>query len=985
MSEKQSSDGCCGGHDDTVRDDTGHSHAGHSHAGHSHAAPAVSAGSDAPIVRCPVMGSPIDPNAGKPSAEYEGQTYYFCCNGCKKKFLAAPADFLTSVDPVCGMNVERASAKYLTKHNGEKFYFCSAGCQSKFEANPEQYGATPAVEEKSSGGCCGGHDHASHDHSGHSHAAPAAAASAAAVVRDPICGMSVDPATATRSLKHDGQTYYFCSDGCKKKFGAAPADFLTSTDPVCGMDVTRAAAKHFTRHNGQGVYFCSAGCKTKFEADPEKYADGPPPQEEMPKGTMYTCPMDPEIVQEGPGTCPICGMALEPMGIPAGDEGPNPELVDFTRRFWVGLTLTLPLLFLSMAPYVGYTGLVDAIGATTARWIELILGTPVILWVGWPFLVRGVNSVKTWNLNMFTLIALGVSAAWGFSILAVLAPQIFPEGFREADGTVGTYFEAGAVIVVLVLLGQIMELRARERTGSAIKALLDLAAKTARVIRPDGTEEEIPLEDVVVGDHIRIRPGDKVPVDGVVTEGRSSIDESMISGESIPVEKVAGDKITGATINGTGSLIMEAKRVGGDTMLSQIVEMVANAQRSRAPIQKFADMVAGKFVPAVVSVAITAFIVWAIWGPEPALAYALVSAVAVLIIACPCALGLATPMSIMTATGRGAQAGVLIKNAEALETFAKVDTLIVDKTGTLTEGKPKLAAVMPVKGQKEDEVLRLAASLERGSEHPLADAIVKGANERNIKLAKASDFEAITGKGVKGVVDGKQVALGNAKMLAELGLTSGDLKKDADARRDEGETVMFIVLEGKIAGLVAVADPVKQSTPAALKALHAEGFRIIMATGDNERTAKAVAARLGIDEIRADVMPADKARIVKELQEVAMAGDGVNDAPALAQANVGIAMGTGADVAIESAGFTLVSGNLDGIVRARRLSRATMRNIKQNLFFALIYNAAGVPVAAGILYPFTGLLISPIFAAAAMSFSSVSVISNALRLRNVKL
>jgi len=978
MTEKPSSDGCCGGHDD-VKDD--HASHGHSHSSHTH-----NTASDAPIVRCPVMGSPIDPAAGKPSVEYEGQTYYFCCNGCKKKFLAAPADFLTSKDPVCGMDVERASAKYLTKHNGEKFYFCSAGCQSKFEANPAEYGAAPAVEEKSSGGCCGGH--AGHDHSGHSHAA-AATSSAPSVVRDPICGMTVDPATATRSLEHDGQTYYFCSDGCKKKFTAAPADFLTSVDPVCGMDVKRAAAKHFTRHNGQGVYFCSAGCKTKFEADPEKYADGPPPQEEMPKGTMYTCPMDPEIVQEGPGTCPICGMALEPMGIPAADEGPNPELVDFKRRFWIGVTLTIPLLIISMSPYVGYTGLRDLMGAEVSRWSELLLGTPVILWVGWPFLVRGVNSVKTWNLNMFTLIAMGVSAAWGFSILAVLFPQIFPEGFREADGSVGVYFEAGAVIVVLVLLGQIMELQARERTGSAIKALLDLAAKTARVIRPDGTEEEIPLEDVVVGDHIRVRPGDKVPVDGVVIEGRSSIDESMISGESIPVEKVAGDKITGATINGTGSLIMEAKRVGGDTMLSQIVEMVATAQRSRAPIQKFADMVAGKFVPAVVGTAIIAFILWAVFGPEPALAYALVSAVAVLIIACPCALGLATPMSIMTATGRGAQAGVLIKNAEALETFAKVDTLIVDKTGTLTEGKPKLVAVLPEKGQKEDDVLRLAASLERGSEHPLADAIVKGANERGIKLAKASDFEAITGKGVKGVVDGKQVALGNAKMLEELGLTSGNLKQAANARRDEGETVMFIVLEGKIAGLVAVADPVKQSTPAALKALHAEGFRIIMATGDNERTAKAVAARLGIDEIRADVMPADKARIVKELQDqgkmVAMAGDGVNDAPALAQSNVGIAMGTGADVAIESAGFTLVSGNLDGIVRARRLSRATMRNIKQNLFFALVYNAAGVPVAAGILFPFTGLLISPIFAAAAMSFSSVSVISNALRLRNVKL
>ncbi|HFC04547.1 MAG TPA: copper-translocating P-type ATPase, partial [Rhizobiales bacterium] len=554
---------------------------------------------------------------------------------------------------------------------------------------------------------------------------------------------------------------------------------------------------------------------------------------------------------------------------------------------------------------------------------------------------------------------------------------------------VGIYFEAGAVIVVLVLLGQIMELNARERTGSAIKALLDMAPKTARIIRQDGTEEEVPLEDIKVGDRLRVRPGDKVPVDGVVIEGRTSIDESMITGESIPVEKVAGDDVTGATINSTGSLIIEATRVGGDTMLSQIVEMVANAQRSRAPIQKFADVVAGKFVPAVIGVAIIAFISWSIWGPEPAFAYALVSAVAVLIIACPCALGLATPMSIMTATGRGAQAGVLIKNAEALERFAKVDTLIVDKTGTLTEGKPKLVAVLPEKGLEETDVLQLAATLERGSEHPLAEAIVTGAEERGIRFGKTEEFEAVTGMGVEGIVDGKKVALGNARMVEKLGLERGELVKKANARRDDGETVMFVMVDDAIAGLVCVADPVKETTPAALKALHREGFRIIMATGDNKRTAQAVADKLGIDEIRADVLPEDKARIIRELQDqgkkVAMAGDGVNDAPALAQADVGIAMGTGADVAIESAGFTLIKGNLDGIVRARRLSRATMRNIKQNLFFALIYNALGVPVAAGILYPFFGLLISPIFAAAAMSFSSVSVITNALRLRSAKI
>ena len=760
-------------------------------------------------------------------------------------------------------------------------------------------------------------------------------------------------------------------------------------DVVCGMSVEPATAQHVVQHKDQSFYFCSAKCREKFEGDPALYLDGKPAPEAMPKGTQYTCPMHPEIVRDEPGECPKCGMALDPMGVPAADEGPNPELVDFKRRFWVGAVLSVPLLVLTMGPFVGLGFVRELLGERATLWIELVLGTPVILWSGWPFLVRGVNSVINRSLNMFTLIAMGVGSAFLFSVVAVLAPGIFPDGFRDAGGNVGVYFEAGAVIVVLVLLGQLMELGARERTGSAIRALLDLAPKTARVIREDGQEEEIPLEDVRLGDHLRVRPGDKVPVDGVVVEGRSSIDESMLSGEPVPVEKVEGDDVTGATVNGTGSLVIEARRVGADTMLSQIVEMVANAQRSRAPIQKLADSVAGTFVPVVIGIAILAFIAWSVWGPAPALAYGLVSAVAVLIIACPCALGLATPMSIMTATGRGAQVGVLIKNAEALERFADVDTLIVDKTGTLTVGKPKLVAVLPEAGHDEAEVLRLAASLERGSEHPLAEAIVSGAEERGIALAKAEEFEAITGKGVKGVVDGKPVALGNAKLIADMGLDGGRLAEAGNARRDEGETVMFVIIESDIAGLVSVADPVKPTTTDALVALHAEGFHIIMATGDNERTAKAVASKLGIDEIRADVMPADKARIVQELQsagrKVAMAGDGVNDAPALAQADVGIAMGTGADVAIESAGFTLVKGDLNGIVRARRLSRATMRNIKQNLFFALAYNAAGVPVAAGILYPFLGILISPIFAAAAMSLSSVSVISNALRLRSVKI
>ncbi|WP_353299353.1 MULTISPECIES: copper-transporting P-type ATPase [Sulfitobacter] len=749
--------------------------------------------------------------------------------------------------------------------------------------------------------------------------------------------------------------------------------------PKCGMHLVPKAEADAAAHTGYGVHGHHGAEKV-----PAGDLDGVPAGFD---GAVYTCPMHPDVRQPHAGSCPICGMGLE-LESATMDDGPNHELVDFTRRFWFGAILTIPLLILTMGPYLGLP-VRDIFGERATLWIELVLGAPVVLYSGWPFLVRGWNSFKTMNLNMFSLIAMGVMAAWIFSIVAVLVPSIFPSGFRDVDGNVGVYFEAAAVIVTLVLLGQVMELRAREGTGKAIRALLDMAAKTASVIREDGTEEEIPLEDVLVGDHVRVRPGDKVPVDGTVTEGRSSIDESMITGEPVPVEKVEGDTVTGATINGTGSLVIAATRVGSDTMLSQIVEMVSNAQRSRAPIQKYADQVAGYFVPIVILVAVLAFVAWALWGPAPALSYALISAVAVLIIACPCALGLATPMSIMTATGRGAQAGVLIKNAEALERFEKVDTLIVDKTGTLTEGKPTLVAVLPEAGHDEAEVLRLAASLERGSEHPLAEAIVRGAQERGVDMVTATDFEAITGKGVKGVVDGKRVALGNRALITDMGLEGGDLIDKANLRRDEGETVMFVVLDGKIAGLVSVADPVKETTPAALKALHELGFRIIMATGDNERTAKAIGVRLGIDEIRADVLPQDKARIVRELQEagakVAMAGDGVNDAPALAQADVGIAMGTGADVAIESAGITLLKGNLDGIVRARKLASATMRNIRQNLFFALIYNTAGVPVAAGILFPFFGILISPMFAAFAMSASSISVVLNALRLRSAKI
>ena len=771
--------------------------------------------------------------------------------------------------------------------------------------------------------------------------------------------------------------------------GAALHSKQSAIDPVCGMSVdTETGKPHFSRDQ-QKWHFCSRSCHDKFADNPDYYLSGQHKKDaaNAPVGTLYTCPMHPEIIEDHPTDCPICGMALEPMGIPAADSGPNPELIDFARRFWIGLALTIPVLIVAMGPFLGIP-IRDWLGRT-APWIELLFATPVVLWCAAPFFKRGYASVRNSSLNMWTLIALGVGAAYGFSLIATVIPGIFPDAFRGEDGHVGVYFEAAAVIVVLVLLGQILELRARERTSGAIQALLELAPSVAMRVGADGNEEEVSIDDIVVGDHLRVRPGEKVPVDGVVTEGRSSVDESMLTGEPVPVEKTVDDRVTGATINGNGSLIIVADRVGADTTLSKIVDMVANAQRSRAPIQKLVDVIASWFVPIVILVAIVAFVAWSLLGPSPALAYALVAAVSVLIIACPCALGLATPMSIMVATGRGAQSGVLIKDAEALERFSKVDTLIVDKTGTLTKGQPELVGIVPKGSKDEDEVLRLAASLERGSEHPLAEAIVSGAEARGIQLVKATDFEAITGEGVHGTVDGHTIALGNAKLMRALGIDHQELVSTADARRDTGETVMFVAIDDQLAGLVAVADPVKETTAEALKLLHESGLRIVMATGDNQRTAQAVAGRLGIDEIRADVSPEDKARIVTELQQsgrvVAMAGDGVNDAPALAAADVGIAMGTGADVAIESAGLTLVKGDLRGIVRARRLAQATMRNIKQNLFFAFAYNAAGVPVAAGALYPVFGLLLSPMIAAAAMSLSSVSVIANALRLRSVRL
>ena len=701
----------------------------------------------------------------------------------------------------------------------------------------------------------------------------------------------------------------------------------------------------------------------------------------------YTCPMHPEIVRDAPGSCPICGMALEPRTVTV-EEDENPELVDMRRRFWVSLALTIPVLTIAMAEFVGIR-LESVAPARVWTMVQLVLAAPVVLWGAWPFFVRGWLSIITWKLNMFTLIGLGVAVAFVYSLVAALFPNIFPASFRNGYGQVGVYFEAAAVIVTLVLLGQVLELRARSQTNAAIKALLGLAPKTARRIKPDGSEEDVPLDQVQVGDRLRVRPGEKVPVDGVVVEGTSSVDEAMVTGEAIPVEKAKGDRVIGATINGTGALVMEAQRIGADTLLAQIVQMVAEAQRSRAPIQKLADQVAGYFVPAVVGIAVVTFLVWALWGPQPAMAYALINAVGVLIIACPCALGLATPMSIMVAAGKGATAGVLFKNAEAIEVMRKVDTLVVDKTGTLTVGKPKLISVVPATGADEGELLRLAASLERGSEHPLAAAIVTGAGERGIALTDAAEFQSVTGKGVVGKVDGREVALGNRKLLDERNVALDGLGEKAEALRADGQTVMFVAVEGKLAGLIGVADPIKETTPEAIRRLHHERIRVVMLTGDSRTTAEAVARKLAIDEVVAEVLPDQKAEVVKRFQGegrmVAMAGDGINDAPALAQAHVGIAMGTGTDVAMESAGVTLVKGDLSGIVRARVLSRATMRNIKENLFFAFIYNSLGVPIAAGVLYPFFGLLLSPMIAAAAMSFSSVSVVGNALRLRRVSL
>ncbi|HMT45955.1 MAG TPA: heavy metal translocating P-type ATPase [Novosphingobium sp.] len=773
------------------------------------------------------------------------------------------------------------------------------------------------------------------------------------------------------------------SDHCHAADAASAA---TGIDPVCGMTVNPARSPHHLIHAGHAYHFCSAGCRTKFAADPARYLTLQEPAD-APEGAIWTCPMHPEVRQDHPGACPICGMALEPEMV-SHDTGPSAELIDMTRRFRIGLALALPVFALEMGGHL-FPLVHRLVPMSLSAWIQLALATPVALWAGWPFFERGWASLKSRNLNMFTLIAMGTGVAWLYSVVAVLAPGLFPPAFRDAHGNVAVYFEAAAVITVLVLLGQVLELRARERTSGAIRALLGLAPRTARRLLPDGAEEEVSLDLIAVGDRLRVRPGEKVPVDGTVLEGRSSLDESMVTGESMPVTKTASDNVIGGTLNQTGALVMAATRVGRDTMLARIVQMVAEAQRSRAPIQRMADRVSGWFVPAVLGVAVLAFAAWGLWGPEPRLAHGLIAAVAVLIIACPCALGLATPMSIMVGVGRGARLGVLIKNAEALERLEKVDTLVVDKTGTLTEGRPAVTAIVPAPGHAEPDLLRLAAAVERASEHPLALAIVAAAEQRGLAIAPVADFDSPTGRGAMGRVEGSRILLGNARFLTDQGVGTGALEPAAEELRASGATAIFIGIDGKAAGVIAVADPVKQTTPEALAALRAEGVRVVMLTGDNRTTAMAVAARLGITEVEAEVLPDQKSAIVARLRQqgrvVAMAGDGVNDAPALAAADVGIAMGTGTDVAIESAGVTLLKGDLTGIIRARRLSRATMRNIRQNLVFAFAYNAAGVPVAAGLLYPLFGILLSPMIAAAAMALSSVSVVTNALRLDRSRL
>ena len=943
-------------------------------------------------------------------------------------------------DPVCGMKLETLQARGKAQYKGDTYFFCSPGCMHKFTASPDKYLAT--VEG------------AAEANSASSAHVPQPATKK--VSKDPVCGMSVDPANAASTAEYDSKLYHFCSRGCADKFRKDPPRYLSpghkpampgmvpigapvqigaprrlEKDLVCGMSVDPTAVATTVNHIGKTYYFCCRGCADKFKSDPMKYlnagsasatAAAPAPAPAAPKGTAYVCPMDPEIrqdhpgacpkcgmalepeiplaatktqwtcpmhpeiVRDEPGACPICGMALEPMTVSAGPEE-NPELREMIWRFWTSVGLGIPLVTFAMLR-MG-SPLLHMVSPRLGNWIEFALATPIVLWCGWPFFQRGWASVKFRSPNMFTLIAMGVGVAYIFSAVATLTPRLFPPSMRKMGGQPEVYFEAAAAIIALVLLGQVLELRARSRTSSAIRALLDLSPKMARIMRDNGSEYDVPLDQVKVGDKLRVRPGEKIPVDGVVVDGLSSVDESMVTGEPIPAEKHAGDHVIGATVNGTGWLLMRAERVGSETMLAQIVKMVSEAQRSRAPIQKLADRVAAVFVPAVLLAAVATFVVWFLKGPEPHLANAIVNAVAVLIIACPCALGLATPVAIMVGTGRGARAGILIKNAEALETLQKVDTLAFDKTGTLTQGKPELMSVVAFSGETEDRVVRLVASLERGSEHPLAAAIVSAAESNGIGLLPTEEFRSYTGRGVVGKLGGHDVAAGNEELLKDLGIDTDQLKAKAEELRKEGQTVIYAAVDGDPAGLLGIADPIKSDAAQAIRDLRSEGLRVVMLTGDSPTTAAAVAKKLGISDFEAGILPENKAEAIKKLQQqgrtVAMAGDGINDAPALAQAQVGIAMGTGTDVAMESAGITLLKGDLSAIVRARRLSRAVMANIKENLFFAFVYNSVGVPIAAGVLYPKFGILLSPIIAAAAMSFSSVSVITNALRLRNAKL
>ena len=883
-------------------------------------------------------------------------------------------------DPVCGMNVNPATANHVHEHEGKKYYFCCAGCGEKFKASPETYLKKHAAQGLVMLGM-----------------PTKAPAPAAASERDPVCGMNVNPATAKYLHEHAGKKYYFCCGGCAEKFKANPQSYLAKPAEApapkpapSGANFESREPKAGSRATGSPVYYVCPMCPEVRETKPVPCPScgmALEPENPLPTTrTEYTCPMHPEIVRSEPGSCPICGMALEPRTVTAAPEE-NPELRDMTRRFWISVVLTAPLLAIAMSTMIWRDLVSKTLAGPGLPWLEFALATPVVLWCGLPFFQRFWASLVNRSPNMFTLIGLGTGVAYVYSVVATVAPGIFPESLRRMGGRPDVYFEAAAAITALVLLGQVMELRARSRTSAAIRALLDLSPKTARLVATSGEERDIPLDQVHPGDRLRVRPGEKIPVDGIVLEGRSSIDESMITGESIPVEKEPNSRVIGATVNATGSFIMRAERVGSETLLARIVQLVGQAQRSRAPIQRLADRVAAWFVPTVVAISVITFVVWYFFGPQPRLANAIINAVAVLIIACPCALGLATPMAIMVGTGRGAHAGVLIKNAEALETLEKVDTLVVDKTGTLTEGKPELVGVSAAHGNQQDEIIRLAASLERASEHPLSGAVVRAATERNLALSEPKEFSSVTGKGVRGAVDGHQVAVGNPGLMLEVGV----LKRGSSygSLMPKGGTALLVSIDGVLAGTLSVSDPIKTGAKQAVDALRNNHVHVVMLTGDRKDTAAEIASTIGISEFEAEVLPERKSEVVKKLQQqgrvVAMAGDGINDAPALAQADVGIAMGTGTDVAMESGGITLVKGDLTGILRARKLSQATMRNIRQNLFFAFIYNAIGVPIAAGVLYPFFGILLSPIFAAAAMSFSSVSVITNALRLRNVKL